>query len=421
MANKTYEKMYRYLDSLCAKIEDAKLREMFRKCYLNTLETTVQYDKEGNVFIITGDIEAMWLRDSSVQVSHYVRVAGEDEDAKELIISLLRRQFALICLDPYANAFNEEANGRGHVNDETMKLDIVWERKYEIDSLVYPLWLANRYYHYTADSSVFDGLFFKAYKTILDTFITEQDYKNSPYYFRRKEDGGIDTLDNDGKGPDYAYTGMVRSAFRPSDDRCVYPFLVPANMFIIATLGELAENLKKAGIEDEYSSVAEKLCSEINDGIEKYAVTQTEEFGRIYAYEVDGLGNKLFMDDANVPSLMSLPYLGYCDKNDEIYLNTRNFVLSKSNPYYFQGSAACGVGSPHTPEDYVWHIALVMEALTSANDEDTQRILELLTSTDADTGFMHESFDCNNPFDFTRSWFAWANTLFAVFMIDKVI
>ena len=421
MANKTYEKMYEYLDSLCKKIEDSKLREMFRKCYLNTLETTVQYDKEGNVFIITGDIEAMWLRDSSVQVSHYVRLAGDDADAGELITSLLRRQFALICLDPYANAFNEESNGRGHVNDETMKLDIVWERKYEIDSLVYPLWLANRYYQHTADGSIFDELFFKAYKTILDTFITEQDYKNSPYYFRRKEDGGIDTLDNDGKGPDYAYTGMVRSAFRPSDDRCVYPFLVPANMFIIATLKELFVNLVNAGVDDKYACVSGKLCAEIQEGIEKYAVCETEDFGRIYAYEVDGLGNKLLMDDANVPSLMSLPYLGYCDKSDELYLNTRNFVLSKSNPYYFEGSAACGVGSPHTPTDYIWHIALVMEALTSAREEDTQRILSLLTATDADTGFMHESFDCNDPYGFTRSWFAWANTLFAVFIIDKVI
>ena len=417
----TFEKMYAYIDSVCNKIEDAKLREMFRKCYLNTLETTVKYDADGNVFIITGDIEAMWLRDSSVQVSHYVRLAGEDADSAELVKSLLKRQFSYILMDPYANAFNESANGRGHVNDETMKLDIVWERKYEIDSLVYPLWLLNRYYANSGDSSVFDELFFRTYKVILDTLITEQDYKNSEYYFRRKEDGGIDTLDNNGKGPDYAYTGMVRSAFRPSDDRCVYPFLVPANMFIVATLKELSANLSKAGIEDIYSDIANKLCNEIEDGIQKYAIVETEENGRIYAYEVDGLGNTLLMDDANVPSLLSLPYLGYCSKDDELYLNTRKFVLSKANPYYFEGSAACGVGSPHTPDGYIWHIALVMEALTSADEEDTQRILNLLMTTDANTGFMHESFDCNNPDSFTRSWFAWANTLFAIFVIDKLM
>lgn len=418
---KSFEKMYNYIDTVCNKIEDSKLREMFRKCYFNTLETTVKYDADGNVFIITGDIEAMWLRDSSVQVSHYVRLAGEDEDAKALVKSLLNRQFSYILMDPYANAFNESANGRGHIHDETMKLDIVWERKYEIDSLIYPLWLLNRYYANCCDASVFDELFFDTYKTILDTLIAEQDYKNSAYYFRRKADGGIDTLDNNGKGPDYAYTGMVRSAFRPSDDRCIYPFLVPANMFIVATLKELSENLKKVGVEDKYLSVASKLCEEIEDGIEKYAVVETEEFGRIYAYEVDGLGNTLLMDDANVPSLLSLPYLGYCSKDDELYLNTRKFVLSKANPYYFEGSAACGVGSPHTPKDYIWHIALVMEALTSADEADTQRILNLLMSTDAGTGFMHEGFDCNNPDNFTRSWFAWANTLFAIFVIDKLM
>lgn len=420
MADKTYKNMYKYLDSVCEKIENDKLREMFRKCYLNTLETTVKYDKDGNVFIITGDIEAMWLRDSSVQVSHYVRLAGEDNDAKELIVSLLKRQFSLICLDPYANAFNEEANGRGH-QDETMKLDIVWERKYEIDSLIYPLWLLNRYYEHTNDKEIFDELFFKSYKTILDTLITEQDSKNSEYYFKRNGDNSHDTLDNDGKGSDYAYTGMVRSAFRPSDDKCRYPFLVPSNMFIVATLKELSANLKKSNVNDVYCEVANKLCDEIEDGIKKYAIVDTEQFGKIYAYEVDGLGNALLMDDANVPSLMSLPYLGYCDKTDEMYLNTRKFVLSKANPYYFEGTAACGVGSSHTPKDYIWHIALVMEALTSADENDTVRILDMLMSTDADTGFMHEGFDCNNPHKFTRNWFAWANTLFAIFVIDKVM
>lgn len=420
MAEKTYKNMYSYLDSVCEKIENDKLREMFRKCYLNTLETTVKYDKDGNVFIITGDIEAMWLRDSSVQVSHYVRLAGKDNDAKELIESLLKRQFSLICLDPYANAFNEEANGKGH-QDETMKLDIVWERKYEIDSLIYPLWLLNRYYEHTNDKGIFDELFFKTYKTILDTLIIEQDSKNSEYYFKRHGSNSFDTLDNDGKGSDYGYTGMVRSAFRPSDDKCRYPFLVPSNMFIVATLKELSANLKKADIDDIYGKTAAKLCNEIDEGIKKYAIVDTEQFGKIYAYEVDGLGNTLLMDDANVPSLMSLPYLGYCDKTDEMYLNTRKFVLSNANPYYFEGTAACGVGSPHTPKDYIWHIALVMEALTSANENDTQRILDMLVSTDADTGFMHEGFNCNDPYKFTRSWFAWANTLFAIFVIDKVI
>lgn len=414
-----YEKLYEMLDSSVASLPDDRTREMFRKCYLNTLETTVRYDDEGNVFIITGDIEAMWLRDSSVQVSHYVRAAKDDNDAKKLVKSLLERQFKLICLDPYANAFNESANGRGH-QDDTMKLDIVWERKYEIDSLVYPLWLLNRYYENTGDKEIFTELFNKTYKVILDTLITEQDPKNSTYYFRRSWDDGRDTLDNNGYGSDYAYTGMVRSAFRPSDDRCVYPFLVPANMFIVATIKNLHKNLEDAGIENIYKEIAEKLCADIEKGIEQYAIVETD-FGKVYAYEVDGLGNCLMMDDANVPSLLSLPYLGYCSKTDEMYLNTRQFVLSKLNPYYYEGAQAKGIGSPHTPENYIWHIGLLIEGLTSDDRGEIERIFNTLMSTDADTGFMHEGFNCDNHYEFTRSWFAWANTLFAIFIMDKMM
>ncbi len=414
-----YEKLYENLDIMAGKITDEKNREMFRKCYLNTLETTVKYDDEGNVFVITGDIEAMWLRDSSVQVSHYVRAAKEDEAAKKLVKNLLERQFKLICMDPYANAFNEKADGRGH-NDDTMKLDIVWERKYEIDSLIYPLWLLNRYYENTGDKEIFGELFNATYKVILDTLVTEQEPKNSTYYFRRDWDDGRDTLENNGYGADYAYTGMVRSAFRPSDDRCVYPFLVPANMFIVATVKNLQKNLNDAGVQDVYKGIADKLCNEIEKGIRDFAIVETEN-GKVYAYEVDGLGNKLMMDDANVPSLLSLPYLGYCDKDDELYLNTRAFVLSKSNPYFYEGSAAKGIGSPHTPENYIWHIALLIEGLTTDDRGEIERLYNTLISTDAGTGFMHEGFNCDNPDEFTRSWFAWANTLFAIFIMDKII
>ncbi len=414
-----YENLYKNLDLMCEKIENESIRKMFRQCYINTLETTVKYDKTGNVFVITGDIEAMWLRDSSVQVSHYVRAAKEDEDAKKLVKSLLLRQFALIQLDPYANAFNEEANGRGH-QDDTMKLDIVWERKYEIDSLIYPLWLLNRYYENTSDSEIFDGDFVKTLGVILDTLITEQNPMNSPYYFRRSDCPTTDTLCNDGKGPECVYTGLVRSAFRPSDDACTYPFLVPANMFIVATLKNLEENLNKAGVENSHKSKADKLIADIENAIEKYCIFETQ-FGKTYAYEVDGLGNQLMMDDANVPSLLSLPYLGYCAKDDEIYLNTRNFILSKNNPFWFDGKAAKGIGSPHTPEDYIWHIALAIEGLTTDDKQEIERIYSTLISTHADTFFMHEGFHKDNPEEFTRKWFAWANTLFAIFMMDKVI
>lgn len=415
-----FEKLYQYVDSVCEKLTDEALKESFRKCYLNTLETTVKYDKNGEVFIITGDIEAMWLRDSSVQVSHYVRLAGEDADCKKLVCDLLRRQFRYIQADPYANAFNECANGKGHRDDDTLQNDLVFERKYEIDSLIYPLWLLNRYFEHTGDTAVFDALFFDTYKVITDTLICEQDCKNSPYYFRRERDMK-DTLENNGKGGDYRFTGMVRSAFRPSDDRCQYNFLVPANMFIVATLHRLESNLKQCGIQSPCADKAKKLCADIEKGIAEFATVKTENFGTIYAFETDGLGNHNLMDDANVPSLLSLPYLGYCAEDDPLYLNTRRFVLSGANPYYFEGTAAKGIGSPHTPNGYIWHIGLIMEALTTSDKATAQRIFKTLRATTADTGFMHEGFHKDNPFDFSRSWFAWANTLFAIFIIDRYI
>ena len=415
-----FSKMYEYIDNVCEKLDSDELKKDFRKCYLNTLETTVRYDENGNVFIITGDIEAMWLRDSSVQVSHYVRLAGIDNDCKELVKSLLRRQFQYIIIDPYANAFNEKADGKGH-KDETETKPIVFERKYEIDSLIYPLWLLNKYYYYTKDKSVFDSLFFETVETIVNTLITEQDYKDkSPYYFRRPGDEK-DTLPNNGYGADYKYTGMIRSAFRPSDDRCEYPFLVPANMFAVAVFKELLNNLNAENISIPFVNTVDNLCRQIEEGIEKYAVVEDEEFGEIYAYEVDGSGNRLMMDDANVPSLLSLPYLGWCDKNDKIYLNTRKYVLSKKNPFYYEGKFAKGIGSPHTPDNYIWHISLIIEALTTDDKNEKMRIFNILRNTTAGTGFMHEGFNCGNPDEYTRSWFAWANTLFAIFIIDCII
>ncbi len=411
-----FQKLYSYVDSVCEKLPDGELRESFKKCYLNTLETTVKYDENGEVFIITGDIEAMWLRDSSVQVSHYVRLAGEDEDCKVLVKDLLHRQFRYIIEDPYANAFNECANGKGHRDDITKQNDLVFERKYEIDSLIYPLWLAEKYYKYTNDSGIFDELFFEAFDVIIKTLKKEQDpFSGSDYTFLRPRIPE-DSLDNGGKGTDYAFTGLVRSAFRPSDDRCKYPFLIPSNMFIVSAL----ESIKKC-LGNRFGAGAEELLTQVKAGIEKYAVVTKEGFGKIYAYETDGLGSYLLMDDANVPSLLSLPYLGYCGEDDEIYRNTRRFILSKGNPYYFEGTNARGIGSPHTKSGNIWHIALIMESLTCSDKAEAERILSLLRTTNAGTGFMHESFNCCDPSDFTRDWFAWANTLFAIFIIDKII
>lgn len=414
-----FKKLYEYVDEVCSSLADETERVMFRKCYLNTLETTVEATDD-DVFIKTGDIPAMWLRDSSVQVSHYVRLAGVDPDVKALIKNTLKRQFKCILIDPYANAFNKTANGKGH-KDITKLNDNVWERKYELDSLIYPLWLLNRYYSNTRDGEIFDELFFRVYETVLNVFEVEQNHdEKSDYSFKRTGEFWFDTLPNEGKGEKTGYTGMIWCAFRPSDDRCKYNYLVPANMFAVAVLRELVKNLDESGAKNAYKQKTLKFIDEIQQGIEKYGVTDTEN-GKIYAYEVDGLGNGHFMDDANVPSLLSLPYLGYCKKDDGLYLNTRKAVLSDKNPFYYSGRLASGVGSPHTPENYVWHIAIIMQALTSTDAADVERAREILKSTTAGTLYMHEGFDVNDDYKFTRSWFAWANTLYAIFIMDCVL
>ena len=417
LKKKYYKALYDYAKGVADSLTDPVEKEMFEKCYLNTLETTLSII--GGVYVKTGDIPAMWLRDSSVQVSHYVRLAGKDEKVAELVKGLLKRQFKCILIDPYANAFNKRANGKGH-KDITAYNKNVFERKYEIDSLVYPIWLLNRYYGFCKDASVFDELFFKAYQTIIDTFVKEQKHDElSDYSFIRIGDYSFDSLPRDGKGGETAYTGMIFSAFRPSDDRCEYHYLVPSNMFVVAAFKELLSNLDRAGVQNPLKEKTQKLIKEVDDGIKKYGIVDSP-LGKVYAYEVDGLGGVNMMDDANVPGLLSIPYIGYAAKDDPIYLNTRKFVLSKNNPYYFEGKAASGVGSPHTPKNYVWHIALIIQALTSTDEKEIGAIRQILKNTTAGTGFMHEGFDCDDPGKFTRDWFAWANTLYSIFVIDCI-
>lgn len=403
--------------SYSEKISDAKLSEMFYKCFMSTFETTVQTDESGDCFVITGDIPAMWLRDSSAQVNHYLAYAKECEQAAFLIKGLILRQMRCILSDAYANAFNREANGKGHTKDKTEMSPFVWERKYEIDSLCYPVKLAYQFWKQTGETSHFTEQTRKAFYRITEVWELEQNHENSPYYFRRMFCRSSDTLSHKGKGAPVSYTGMTWSGFRPSDDSCVYGYLIPSNMFATVVLGYIAEIATEVYNDEQLSKKALKLRSEINEGIEKYAVVKNEEYGELYAYETDGRGNYNLMDDANVPSLMSLPYLGYCDNGDERYRNTRKFILSKNNPYYFEGSAAKGIGSPHTPENHIWPIALCMQGLTSDDAEEIRSIIITLSKTDADTGFMHESFHKDNPEKFTREWFSWANTLFAELVI----
>lgn len=413
-------KLSEIAERYCNKIEDEKLRTMFRQCFMSTYDTTVQTDGDGDCFVITGDIPAMWLRDSSAQVNHYVCFAGECEDAFNVIAGLIRRQAKYILSDPYANAFNKEANGKGHTKDKTEMSPLVWERKYEIDSLCYPVRLAYTFWKNADTTTHFTQEFKEALYKIVDVWTVEQEHEKSDYSFRRFFCPKKDTLSNKGRGEPVKYTGMTWSGFRPSDDACKYGYLVPSNMFAVVVLGYMIEIAQQVYNDSILEEKALKLRREISEGIEKFAVVKNDAGKEMYCYETDGFGNYNLMDDANVPSLLSLPYLGYCSVDDERYKNTREFILSEKNPYYFIGEKAKGIGSPHTPENHIWPIALCMQGLTSDNTDEVRMLIKQLSETDAKTGFMHESFHKDKPEKFTREWFSWANTLFAELVMKYI-
>lgn len=400
------------------KLTYPELAPFFKGCFLNTIETTVTKLDDGGYFVITGDIPAMWLRDSTAQLTHYIRYANEDEKLKEIIRSVIARQVDFVCLDPYANAFNAAPNSHADQDETDFYNGMIWERKYEVDSLCAPIYLAHKYYTETVDDSIFTDKFREMIYKIVEVFKKEQNhFQGSAYFFNRRNCPQTDTLPNNGKGNDVAYTGMTWSGFRPSDDRCVYGYLVPSNMMAVCALKKAAE-LANLGYEDnKLESECRSLAFDIDEGIKEHAIYEHPKYGNIYAYEVDGRGNIILMDDANSPSLLSAPYLGYCSKEDEIYQNTRNFVLSISNPWYFEGKVAKGIGSPHTGNNKIWHIALTMQALTSSSPEEIENCLKMIVNTHAGTFLMHESFDKDDDTIFTRPWFAWANSLFAELLI----
>jgi meiotically up-regulated gene 157 (Mug157) protein len=360
----------------------------------------------------------MWLRDSTAQVWPYLPLLKEDEKLKQLFIGLINRQTKCILIDPYANAFTNENSAVEWQNDLTIMKPGVYERKWEIDSLCYTIRLAYNFWKISGDSSCFDNDWQIAAKSIVKTF-GEQLRKTTrgPYKFGRITAWSTDTVPGNGYGNPINPVGLIASVFRPSDDAAIYPFLVPSNYFAVLSLKQLAEIFQTIIIDNLTAADCLALASEVENALCDYAVTDHLNFGKIFAYEVDGFGNKLFMDDANIPSLLSLPYLGCCGVDDLVYKNTRKFIFSINNPYYFKGKAAEGIGSPHTLVNNIWPLSIIMRALTSDNDEEILNCLQLLKTTDAGAGFMHESFNKDNCMDFTRKWFAWANSLFSELII----
>ena len=400
-----------------AKIKDPKLAWMFENCYPNTLDTTVEFGtKNGkpDTFVITGDIHAMWLRDSTAQVWPYLPLTSEDERLKELIAGVVNRQTQCVLLDSYANAFNKDEHEEGEwMSDHTDMKAGLHERKWEIDSLCYTVRLAYNYWKTTGDASIFDEDWQKAAKTIVHTFKVQQRKDGlGPYKFERTTQKQLDTLSNGGWGRPLKPVGLINSAFRPSDDASTYGFLIPSNLFAVVSLRQLAEISHEITGDKAFAKECNTLADEVETAIKKYAIIEHPKYGKVYAFEVDGFGNHTFMDDANVPSLLALPYLGLVDKNDTIYQNTRKLVWSQDNPYFFKGKAAEGIGGPHVGLDMIWPMSIVMRAMTSSDDKEIAWCVKTLRNTDADTGFMHETFHKDDPANFSRSWFAWANTLF---------
>lgn len=398
--------------------DDPKIVSLFRHCFSNTYQTTLRSQEDGTTFVITGDIPAMWLRDSAAQVRPYLVLGECDPDMADMIEGVIRKHFAYINHDPYANAFNEEANGNRYHDDQTAMTALEWERKYEIDSLCYPIQLAYLFWKSTGRTSFMNQSFIDGLNRIIDTWVTEQNHeRDSDYHFVRDNCPPQDTLSHNGKGAPVGYTGMTWSGFRPSDDACQYGYFIPGNMFAVVALKQLAEIAKDVLRDNDLREKAIQLANEIQQGIEEYGKVSHPTYGTIYAYETDGLGNHVLMDDANVPSLLSMPYLGYCDLDDPIYQNTRKFLLSNENPYYFHGKIADGIGSPHTPEQYIWHIALAVQGMTAQSQEEKFRLLQLLKTTDGGANYMHEGFHVDDPALYTRSWFAWANSMFSEFVL----
>jgi uncharacterized protein len=408
------------IESVSAKIGDPKLAWLFSNCLPNTLDTTVtvgQFDGAPDTVVVTGDIPAMWLRDSSAQVWPYLPFAARDPELANLIQGVIRRQTRCILIDPYANAFMSDLKSPEPLSwsktDTTHMVTGVGERKWEVDSLCYPVRLAYGYWKQTGDITPFNTSWREAMHRVIATF-REQQRKSSPgpYSFQRTSPIPTDTLSGSGFGTIARPVGLIYSGFRPSDDACTYPLNIPGNYFAVKTLSRLEEMFTEIAHDTEAAHEAAQLRAEVSAALDRFARHKHSDAGEILAYEVDGYGNAIFMDDANVPSLLGLPYLESLPQGDSLYQATRRFVLSDGNPYFFRGTAAEGIGGPHIGPDMIWPMSIIMRALTTDDEREQLQCLRWLKANDAGTGFMHESFNKNDPSKFTRAWFAWANTLF---------
>ena len=415
------------------KIEEVKqllegnpyLAWMFENCFPNTLETTVHYrqtaDGDDDTFVYTGDIHAMWLRDSGAQVWPYVPFAKDDAHLAHMLRGVILRQLKCLVIDPYANAFNDGPTGGEWQTDMTDMKPELHERKYEIDSHCYVIRLAYQYWQVTGDTTIFGPLWQQAIEGTLTTFREQQRKLGvGPYQFKRRTERAFDTVGWDGWGHPVRPVGLIASVFRPSDDATVFPFLIPSNFMAVTSLRKAAHILREVNHDPTKAEQCEQLATEVEQALRQYAIVEHPKYGPIYAYEVDGYGSHLLMDDANVPSLLAMAYLGDVPADDPIYQNTRRFVWSTDNPSFFRGQAGEGIGGPHIGYDMPWPMSIMMRAFTSHDDAEISHCIEMLMRTDNHTGFIHESFHKDDASHYTRPWFAWQNTLFGELILKLI-
>lgn len=400
-----------------AQTGNKELGWLFENCFPNTLDTTVDFELvngQPDTYVITGDIDAMWLRDSTAQVWPYLPLMKQDEPLRQLVAGVIRRQARCINLDPYANAFykDETKVGEWETDQTTMKPGL-HERKWEIDSLCYPIRLAYHYYKSTGDTKPFDADWQQAMQLVVKTFRQQQrKMDKGPYKFERRTSWATDGIPLGGYGYPVKPNGLICSMFRPSDDATIFPYLVPANFFAVVSLHQLAEMTRALSVPGTLATDSLALANEVETALKQHAVVSHPKFGNVYAYEINGFGSYNLMDDANVPSLLAMPYLGAVKATDPVYQNTRRLVLSNENPFFFKGKAGEGIGGPHVGVDMIWPLSIIIQGLTSTNPVEIKQCLTTLQQVHGGTGFMHESFHKDDPSKFTRKWFAWANTIF---------
>ena len=408
--------------TLKKQIADPELACLFENCFPNTLDTTVDFemiDGKPDTFVITGDIDAMWLRDSTAQVWPYLPLVKEDGKLKQLVEGVINRQKKCIILDRYTNAFYKDLTKKSEWSSDITEMKPgIHERKWEIDSLCYPIRLAYHYWKITGDTAPFDNQWEETIRLTIKTF-KEQQRKDGdgPYSFQRNTSWATDGVPLSGYGYPVKPVGLICSIFRPSDDATLFPFLIPSNFFAVVSLEQAAEMLNKIRSNATLATECVNLAKEVKEALRLHGVFEHKEYGKIYPFEVNGFGSVHLMDDANVPSLLSLPYLNAVKKNDAVYANTRKYILSEDNPFFFKGKAAEGIGGPHAGMFMIWPLSITMRGLTSTDAKEVRNCLHLLKTTHAGTGFMHEAFHKDDASRFTRKWFAWANTLFGEFVL----